>query len=143
MMHVVREATLYSVASAVAFLVDVGLLTALVEWAGWHYLAAASVAFLGGTCVVYVASVTAIFTHRRLSDSHFEFGLFAAIGALGLLVNLLVLKLAVDVVGVHYLVGKIASAAFTFALNFGLRRWLLFSAPSAGGCSMASKGLGE
>jgi len=46
---------------------------------------------------------------------------------LGLLINLAVLKIAVDSFGAHYLLGKLASICFTFSLNFGLRRALLFT----------------
>jgi len=130
MKHLIREAVLYSAASGIALAVDVGMLWLLVEQAGVHYLLAATIAFLAGTAVVYGLSVSAIFRHRRVQDRRVEFGAFAAIGVLGLLVNLTVLKIAVDGLGAHYLIGKLASIFFTFSLNFGLRRTLLFSAPS-------------
>ena len=128
MKYLVREAVLYSAASGLGLAVDVGLLWLLVEKAGLHYLLAAGIAFLAGTAVVYALSVSAIFSHRRVQDRRIEFGVFAAIGVLGLLVNLTVLKIAVDGFGAHYLLGKLCSIAFTFSLNFGLRRALLFTA---------------
>lgn len=136
MRHFIREVFAYSAASGVGLAVDVGLLWGLVEFAGWHYLLAATLAFVAGTVVVYVLSVGFIFRHRRVKDRRLEFALFATIGVLGVLVNLAVLKVAVDVVHVHYLVGKLASIAFTFSLNFGLRRGLLFTEPSARGMSV-------
>ena len=128
MRHVLREAVAYSAASGIGLAVDLGLLWILVEHAGWHYLLAATASFTAGTAVVYLFSVSLIFRHRRVKDRRLEFGLFALIGVLGVLVNLAVLKTAVDVFGVHYLIGKLASIGFTFSLNFGLRRGLLFSA---------------
>lgn len=133
MRHLLREAFLYSAASGVALAVDVGLLWVLIEKLHLYYLLAASLAFLAGTTVVYFFSVSAIFRHRKLQDRRLEFGAFAVIGVLGLLVNLTVLRIAVDGIGAHYLVGKMASVAFTFSLNFGLRRYFLFSAPDATG----------
>lgn len=127
MRHLLREAALYSAASGLGLAVDVGLLWLLVETADLHYLVAASVAFLAGTAVVYAISVSAIFRHRSVRDRRIEFGVFAAIGALGLLVNLTVLKIAVDGFGAHYLLGKFCSIFLTFSLNFGLRRALLFT----------------
>lgn len=127
MKHLVREAFLYCVASGVALVADFGSLWLLVEIFHLHYLVAAAIAFLIGTAIVYSASVSVIFTHRRVQDRRLEFGAFAAIGMLGLIVNLLVLKIAVDGFGAHYLVGKLASVFFTFSLNFGLRRTFLFS----------------
>jgi len=127
--QLVRDAILYSAASGVALAVDVGLLWVLVERFGLYYLAAATMSFVAGTVVVYVLSTGYIFRQRRVDDRRIEFSVFAAIGALGVLVNLAVLKLAVDAFHVHYLVGKLASVVFTFSLNFGLRRTLLFTAP--------------
>jgi putative flippase GtrA len=138
--HLIREAVLYSAASGVALAVDVGLLWLLVEQAHLHYLLAATVAFLAGTAVVYALSVAAIFRHRRVQDRRVEFSVFAAIGVLGLLVNLTVLKVAVDGFGAHYLVGKFISIFFTFSLNFGLRRTLLFSAPSSPANRLTTRG---
>lgn len=118
---------LYSAASAVGLVADVCLLWALVEYLGLHYLLAATLAFIAGTAIVYTLSIYAIFRHRRVADPRVEFGTFAAIGVLGLLVNLIVLRFAVETLGVHYLAGKMLSVVFTFSLNFGLRRYLLFS----------------
>jgi putative flippase GtrA len=128
-----RQAFWYSAASAVGLAADVGLLWALVEQAGWHYLAAATLSFILGTVVVYLLSVGLIFRHRKLHDRRVEFTVFAAIGVLGVFVNLLVLVTAVDHFHVHYLVGKLTSVIFTFSLNFGLRRALLFTPPSSSG----------
>ena len=122
-----REALLYIAASGLGLGTDLLLLWLFVERAQVHYLLAASIAFIAGTAVVYMLSVTAIFRHRRVTDRRLEFGTFTAIGGVGLLVNLAVLRLAVEVFGTHYLVGKLVSVVFTFSLNFGLRRYLLFT----------------
>ena len=140
MRHFVREVVLYSAASGLAMAVDIGLLLVLVEFAGWHYLVSATVGFLAGTAVVYFLSISAIFSHRRVPDRRIEFGVFAAIGIMGLVVNLAVLKIAVDGLGAHYLAGKMASILFTFSLNFGLRRTLLFSARLTYPSKITSKG---
>src|SRR5512135_2942567 len=122
-----REAALYAAASGLALAVDVGLLWSLVQFLGWYYLVAATTSFVAGTAVVYLLSVRLIFRHRRVEDRRVEFGVFAIIGALGVIVNLVVLKVAVDHFHVHYLVGKLVSILFTFSLNFGLRRMFLFT----------------
>jgi putative flippase GtrA len=140
MKQLLKEAILYSAASGVALAVDVGLLWLLVEKAQLHYLLAASIAFLAGTAIIYSLSISAIFRHRRVRDRRVEFGAFAAIGVLGLLLNLTVLTVAVDGLGVHYLVGKLAAVAFTFSLNFGLRRTLLFSAPNCAARRVTTRG---
>lgn len=141
MKHVLTEAVFYSMASALALAVDMATLWLLVEWMHWHYLAAATVAFLAGTAIVYVLSVGYIFKHRRVADRRLEFGAFAAIGALGLATNLAVLKVAVDVFHAHFMVGKMCSVVFTFSLNFGLRRLLLFTPRTGKDRALNSRGL--
>jgi putative flippase GtrA len=123
------EAAFYSMASGLALAVDMSMLWLLVEWLDWHYLLAAAISFLAGTALVYVLSVRFIFRFRRIADPRIEFFSFAAIGVLGLATNLAVLKVAVDLFGVHYMVAKLISVAFTFTMNFGLRRFLLFTSP--------------
>jgi len=141
--HVLTEAIYYSMASGLALIVDVGLLWLLVESLGWHYLAAATLSFLAGTAVVYVLSIGFIFRFRRIADRRLEFGAFAGIGVLGLATNLAVLKIAVDLMGAHYMVGKLCSVFFTFALNFGLRRLLLFTSPTRTRNTVATLGMPE
>lgn len=133
-----REVILYGAASSAGLAVDVFLLWALVEHLGLHYLFAASLAFVAGTAVVYALSIRAIFQYRRLKDLRIEFSSFAAIGLLGMLANLIVLRVAVETLGTHYLMGKMLSVVFTFSMNFGLRRYLLFS-PSSDGNSATSR----
>ena len=140
MKQVVREAVLYTSASGAAMVADVSLLWLLVEKAHFYYLVAATIAFLAGTIIVYTISVRLVFDYRRIQDRRREFSVFAAIGVVGLFVNLIVLKIAVDGLGAHYLLGKIASIFFTFSLNFGLRRTLLFTAESGCARGLNSKG---
>jgi putative flippase GtrA len=123
----IRQASGYLGASAVAFGVDVATLTLLVSGLAVPYLAAATVSFLCGTAVMYWLSIRHIFDYRRLDDWRPEFMIFAALGMVGLLVNLSVMYALVSGVGVHYLVAKVGAAGCTVILNFLLRRWMLFS----------------
>lgn len=127
MQKLLKEVVLYGAASALAFALDVCLLWALVEYAHIHYLLAAAFAFIAGTVVAYTLSIRTIFSYRSVADARLEFTAFAAVGVVGLIVNLAVLRIAVGTLGVHFLVGKMVSVVFTFSLNFGLRRFLLFS----------------
>ena len=127
MPRLLREGLRYVGVSALAFALDLALLTLQVELLGIPYLAAAAVSFLAGTVFVYWASITHVFGYRRLESAHIEFGLFALVGVIALGLNLVVIYAAVDAIGLHYLLAKFAAAACTFLVNFGLRRWFLFS----------------
>jgi len=123
------ELLLYAGASAAALVLDVAVLTALVERAGWPYLAAAASSFIAGGVFLYVLSVRFVFPLRRIGNPVVELPLFVALGLAGLVVNTAVMFAAVEAVHVHYLIAKAGAAACTFTTNFLLRRNLMFSRP--------------
>ena len=127
MTRLLRESAIYTAGAATAFATDFGLLWILVEKVGLHYLVAATISFLAGTVVIYWVSVRHAFAFRRVADRRAEFSYFALIGALGILLNLGLMFILVEWLDLHYLAAKVCSAAISFVVNFGLRRWWLFS----------------
>ena len=127
MTRLIRESVVYSAGAAAGFAVDFACLWLLVEHGGLHYLAAASLSFVAGTAVVYWVSVRHAFRYRRVTDRRAEFGYFATIGVIGVALNLFLMYALVDWLHLHYLLAKIGAAAVSFVVNFGLRRWLLFT----------------
>jgi len=126
MRPVIREACGYLGASALALGVDMGVLVLLVEHASMPALPAACISFSAGVLVCYALSVSFVFTHRRIRRRPLEFASFAALGALGFLVNAAVMALGIRLLGLHYLIAKLAAALCTFVANFLARRQLLF-----------------
>jgi putative flippase GtrA len=125
--RVFREVILYGGASGLGLAFDIGLLWFLVDIARFHYLAAAGLSFMAGTVIVYLFSICAVFDHRSIRNVRVEFLIFAGVGTLGLITNLTIMRSAVEIFGIHYMLAKLLAAAFTFVLNFGLRRALLFT----------------
>jgi putative flippase GtrA len=121
-----KEATGYAAASAVALAVDIGVLWGLVRFLSFGYLGAALISFMAGATVAYALSVKLAFKHHRLRDRRAEFVSFVAIGGLGLAINSSVMSVMVKMFGLHYLLAKCAAAGLTFACNFLARRNLLF-----------------
>ena len=117
----------YAIASAVALGVDIGILKALVSFAGWHYLIAATVSFMSGAVVAYALSVKLAFGARRLKSRSVELLTFIALGVVGLAVNAVVIWTCVNGIGVALLQAKLIAAVCTFFTNFSVRRALLFS----------------
>jgi putative flippase GtrA len=117
----------YAISSGAALAVDVALLVLLVEWFGWHYLAAASLSFLAGAIVAYILVTRFVFRYRRLRDRRIEFAIFAGVGLVGLAINVITMQAVVEILGLGYLLGKAAAATLTFVTNFIVRRWLLFT----------------
>ncbi len=117
----------YTLVGGLAFLLDFSLLAVLVEWARLPVLVAATIAFTAGLLANYALSVRWIFAQRRLRRPWLEFGLFAAIGVIGLGVNAATMFLFTSVLGVHYLIGKISSTVIVYLWNFIARKLALFS----------------
>jgi putative flippase GtrA len=126
MKRLLMDSLRYGGASAVALVVDVSILGVLVHYFFWGYLAASATSFSAGMCVAYWLSVTFVFGQRNLRDRRIEFAAFAAIGALGLVVNAVIMFASVNYAGLNYLQAKLAAAGCTFLCNFISRRQLLF-----------------
>ena len=122
----IKELLGYFVASILALAVDVLILWLLVQFAGWFYLAAATISFLAGAVVAYAISVNLVFRQHRFRDRHLEFVSFVAIGTLALALNAGIISVAVGYFGLHYLLAKCIAAAGTFFCNFVARRQILF-----------------
>lgn len=124
---VLQEGLRYFLASALALALDFALLTALVEWAHWHPLIAASLGFAAGTLVTFVISSAWVF--RQHSYSHWSAGLavFALIGVSGLLVNLMLIWLGTEALGWDYRLAKLGAAGGSFLFNFCARKLALFN----------------
>jgi putative flippase GtrA len=127
MSGLLREALGYAFASLCALGADVAILAFLVQVCGWWPVAAATVSFSAGIFVVYLLSVRFVFKHHRLSDRRAEFASFGAIGAIGLAINVGVIFVLVNRIGIHYLAAKGVAAGCTFTFNFFARRQLLFA----------------
>ena len=119
----------YGLASAAALALDFGLLTLLVEVAGWQYLIAAVTSFIAGGLLLYLISVRFVFQagSRRINNGALELTAFIGLGTAGLLINTLVMYLAVGIFSLALLYAKACAAACTFGVNFVLRRQLLFA----------------
>ena len=128
-MRLARELLAYGAASAAAFASDFGTLALLVQVLHWHYLAAATVAFMVGAVVAYLLSVRYVFRFRRIDDRRLEFAGFAGIGGVGLAVNAAAMYAGVEWLGLHYLAAKVLAGGLTFALNYVARRLTLFTPP--------------
>lgn len=117
----------YCFVGGFAFIVDVGLLYLLTEYAGCHYLLSASLSFIAGLCVNYLLSISWIFKSSTYNSRTLEFVFFAVIGIVGLLLNELLLYVATDVLHLYYMVSKVIVAGIIMLWNFFARKYLLFT----------------
>lgn len=126
-----RQFTQYVLVGGLAFLIDFSTLYALTKHGGLHYLASATVGFTLGLVANYLLCTLWIFDHRNLQNRMHEFGIFAAIGVAGLLLNNFIIFALTDWAMIYYLHSKLIAAATILFFNFGLRRTILFSRKSS------------
>lgn len=113
-----------------AFLVDFGLLVGLKEGLGLHAVVAATLSFLVGLVVNYLLCLLWVFQERTHEDRRREFFWFAAVGVAGVALNALIIAGGTSLLGLHYTLAKLVSAALVVLFNFFTRRHLLFSTSS-------------
>jgi putative flippase GtrA len=116
----------YTVVGGLAFGVDFSILYLLTDFGGVHYLVSAAIAFCGGLLVNYALSRAWVFERRSLNNNCLEFTVFAAIGLIGLAMNEAGMWLLTDILGLHYLSGKLFTTGFVFVWNFFARKYSLF-----------------
>lgn len=118
----------YLFVGGLAFVVDYGLLFVLTEYAGLHYLASATIAFIAGLTVNYFLSTSWIFRSGNVIKNKVgEFVVFALIGVVGLILTNVLLFLFTDVCGIHYMVSKLITTALVMLWNFFGRKLILFN----------------
>lgn len=121
-----KEVIRYLVAGTIAFLVDLSTLVGLTELLQINYLVANICGFCLAVSVSYVLCTNWVFETRRLQCVVSEFGIFAGVALLGLLVNELSMWALVDGGNIHYALAKVVATGVVFMLNFILRKIFLF-----------------
>lgn len=102
---------------------DIGTLFVCVSVLHIHYLIAAALAFLVGNVVNYFLSVAWVFPSSGQVKK--ELFYFTIIGLCGLLLNELIIWIAVEFVGLNYMIAKLVSVSLIVMFSFSARRLLL------------------
>lgn len=110
-----------------AFLVDFGLLYLLTDHVHLPYLHSACFSFIAGLTVNYFLSIKWVFNkdNKDVSSAFTDFLGFAIIGLIGLGLNALIMWIATEHIGTHYLVSKIISTIMVFFWNFIGRKYFI------------------
>ena len=115
----------YLIISVIATIYDVALLYIFTEFVELNYLLSATVSYCVGIVVGYIGQKTITFKDRNKQIAK-QFGLFAFISFIGLLINLGVLKICVDVIGLHYMIGKVIAIGIGFFWNYTANKKFTF-----------------
>lgn len=112
----------FLIVGGLAFIVDYSVLWALAGPLGVNYLAASALSFSVSVIFNYVLSSIWVFDCTVSGNKIGEFLAFVALSVVGLLLNLAIMWIAVDIMGIHYLVAKIVSTGIVMVYNFISRK---------------------
>ncbi len=123
--HAAGEFLRYFVVSLLALGIDLLFLLLLAQW--MHYTLAASLSFMIGAGVHYRLSVAFVFRKRRLlSRRYAEAAIFVGTGVAALLVNVGVIAVCVELLGMSLPLAKLGAAGFSFLFGYVVRKLALF-----------------
>lgn len=125
-----REALLFAVGGVLGFVVDAGIVQALVGTAGWSPYLARVVSFLAAATVTWFWNRNVTFVHRRSHRARSEWLRWMAVMAVGALVNYGLYAVLVARFPLVYLwpwLGVAAGSAAAALINFYAARALVFA----------------
>lgn len=118
----------YGISGFSAGVIHLGLLYVLVDYFGYHYLLASTVAVSLAVIVSFTLQKFWTFKNEDLNGVHVQFFYYAIIAIADIILNAALLYVLVEMVGLHYMVaqvivmGAIAAASFLFySLIFAIR----------------------
>ena len=124
-----RATAAFLLAGASGFVVDAGVLTALVHWGGWGAIASRAVSFPIALTVTWMLNRAIVFRGRRASPILIEYVGYAAIQVTGAATNLAIFSACVllneRLSGIP-IVPLAIGAIFGLVVNFTLLNWGLY-----------------
>jgi putative flippase GtrA len=104
------------------FFIDYGIMVFLTEVFQINYLISSAISFTVSVTVNYILSVTMVFETDKNKNKVKEFIVFVLLSVVGLGVNQLVMWFAGEILGIFYMISKIAATAIVMVYNFITRK---------------------
>lgn len=114
----------FGVVGVIAFIVDYLSLYLLTEFLNVYYLISSIISFLLSIIVNYILSIKWVFDIKK-KQSFKDVIIFTLLSAIGLLINLLIMYLSVEVFKIHYMIGKLIATFIVMIWNFVTRKMFL------------------
>jgi len=111
---------------SVAALTDILLFSLFAKFFGFNYLIVGFFSFIVATGVNYILSIRYVFESGTRHSKKKEIILVYIISAIGLLINLSMLYLFIDLLDFEMIFSKILSTGITFFWNYFARRMYVF-----------------
>ena len=116
-----HEIARFILVGGACFILDYGLLYALTEYGGLHYLLSAGISFSISVLLNYWLCLVCVFRGANTQTRRAQMLFFgSSIAGLGL--NQLLLWVLVDCAGIYYMIAKLIAAAIVMVWNYILKR---------------------
>ena len=120
----IKELFLYGIVGVCATLAEWLIFYLLDRWA-LHYTLATVIAYLLSTFVNWLVGRLLVFKESRTSLVRELLGIYLTAGV-GLVLNLLIMWISVDLIGIGEMLSKILATAIVFFYNFIVRKLFIY-----------------
>lgn len=121
MKKLIHQVLKFGVVGVLAFIVDYLTLYILTEYIHLYYLISSVLSFLASLIVNYILSIKWVFDVSKKQTIK-DVVLFTVLSTVGLGINSLVLYLSVEVINIHYMIGKLFATFIVMIWNFITRK---------------------
>ena len=125
MRKLIEQIMKFGVVGFLCFFIDYGLMILFTEAFHINYLVSAALSFSISTIVNYSLSMRYVFKSKKDANKVNEFILFVVLSVIGLGVNEAAMWIAVEGLGIHYMISKIGATAVVMVFNFVTRKIFL------------------
>lgn len=115
----------FGVVGGLAFFIDYSVLWVLVDLLSVNYLVASALSFSVSVVFNYVLSTLWVFEVTEAGNKAGNFIIFVVLSIVGLLLNLAIMWVGVDLFRINYLIVKIGSTGIVMVYNFITRKLIL------------------
>jgi putative flippase GtrA len=121
-----RKISKYLFFSIMATIADIIVLYLLTNFVGIYYLISASISYIIGMIIAFFGNLKYTFKRNHNKKVYNQFISFTIISLIGLVLNLVLMKLFTDYIGIWYIYSKIIAVLIIFFIKYFAHKKFVF-----------------